>query len=71
VRWLASASTADRRLSPDRAVPANRDARRVTVEGTGHSGMLVAPDVITRIIAETRVVVPPELTIEARHELCS
>jgi len=53
VTWLAIASTADRIVSPDRAVPANRDVRRVTIDGAGHSGMLLAPAVIAQIVAET------------------
>ena len=54
VTWLAFASTSDQIVPPDRAVPVNRDARLVTVEGAGHSGMLLAPDVIAQIVTETR-----------------
>ena len=54
VTWLAFASTSDQIVPPDRAVPVNRDARLVTIEGAGHSGMLLAPDVIAQIVAETR-----------------
>jgi pimeloyl-ACP methyl ester carboxylesterase len=53
VSWLVFASTTDQIVTPDRAVPVNRDVRRVLVEGAGHSGMLLAPDVIAQIGAET------------------
>ena len=65
VTWLAIASTADRIVSPDRAVPANRDVRRVTIDGAGHSGMLLAPDVIAQIVAETNVARPAGVSVEA------
>lgn len=64
VRWLAFASTADRIVSPDRAIPFNRDVRRVTIEGAGHSGMLLAPDVIAQIVAETNSADLPDLPVE-------
>ena len=54
VRWLAFASTADPIVPADRAVPANRDATLVSIDGTGHSGMLLAPDVIEHIVAATK-----------------
>jgi triacylglycerol lipase len=54
VTWLAFASRSDQIVSPDSAVPVNRDATLVTIEGAGHSGMLLAPDVIAEIVAETR-----------------
>ena len=54
VTWLAFASTSDPLVSPHRAVPVNWDARLVTIEGAGHSGMLLAPDVIAQIVTETQ-----------------
>lgn len=53
VTWLAFASRSDPIVSSDRAVPVNRDARLVTIEAAGHSGMLLVPDVIAQIVAET------------------
>jgi pimeloyl-ACP methyl ester carboxylesterase len=55
VRWLAFASTHDPIVPADRAVPANRAVTRVRINGTGHSGMLLAPDVIAQIVAATTV----------------
>jgi triacylglycerol lipase len=49
VRWLAFASTVDPIVPADRAVPANRQATLVTIDGAGHSGMLLDPEVIARI----------------------
>jgi pimeloyl-ACP methyl ester carboxylesterase len=53
VRWLAFASTLDPIVPVHRAVPANRQATRVTVDAAGHSGMLLDPEVIARIVAST------------------
>jgi pimeloyl-ACP methyl ester carboxylesterase len=53
VRWLAFASTLDPIVPADRAVPANRQATRVLIGAAGHSGMLLDPDVIARIVAAT------------------
>jgi pimeloyl-ACP methyl ester carboxylesterase len=53
VRWLAFASTLDAIVPAHRAVPANRHATRVMIEADGHSGMLLDPDVIARIVAAT------------------
>jgi triacylglycerol lipase len=53
VTWLAFTSRSDQIVSPDSAVPVNRDAILVTIEGAGHSGMLLAPDVIAEIVAAT------------------
>jgi pimeloyl-ACP methyl ester carboxylesterase len=55
VRWLAIVSTLDPIVPADRAVPAHRDATCLRITGTGHAGMLVAPDVIARIVAATTV----------------
>jgi triacylglycerol lipase len=55
VRWLAFRSTLDPIVRADRAVPADPDATLVRIDGTGHSGMLVDPDVIEQIVAATRV----------------
>ena len=55
VRWLTFASTLDLIVPADRAVPANWQAVRITVDATGHSGMLIDPDVIARIVAATAV----------------
>jgi triacylglycerol lipase len=51
VRWLAFGSTLDPIVPADRAVPTNRQATRVTLEAAGHSGMLLDPVVIARIVA--------------------
>jgi triacylglycerol lipase len=59
VTWLAFAASTDQIVPPDRAVPVNRAARRVTIHGAGHSGMLLAPDVIAQIVAETKAVPRP------------
>lgn len=61
VTWLAFASTADQLVPPDRAVPVNRDARSVLIDDAGHSGMLLAPDVIAEIVAETGPVPPARI----------
>jgi triacylglycerol lipase len=53
VRWLAFASTLDAIVPTHRAVPANRQATRVMIDSDGHSGMLLDPDVIARIVAAT------------------
>jgi triacylglycerol lipase len=51
VRWLAFGSTLDPIVPADRAVPANPLVERVTIDAAGHSGMLLAPDVIARVVA--------------------
>jgi pimeloyl-ACP methyl ester carboxylesterase len=51
VRWLVFASTLDAIVPAERAIPAHPQATRHTIEATGHSGMLLHPDVITRIVA--------------------
>jgi pimeloyl-ACP methyl ester carboxylesterase len=53
VRWLAFASTVDPIVPARRAVPANRQATRVMIDAAGHSGMLLDPEVIARIVAAT------------------
>jgi pimeloyl-ACP methyl ester carboxylesterase len=53
VRWLAFAATHDPIVPAHRAVPANRQATRVMIDAAGHSGMLLHPEVIARILAET------------------
>jgi triacylglycerol lipase len=53
VRWLAFTATLDALVPAHRAVPENRRATRVMVDASGHSGMLVHPGVIARIVAET------------------
>jgi triacylglycerol lipase len=53
VRWLAFASTLDAIVPTHRAIPANRQATRVMIDSDGHSGMLLDPDVIARIVAAT------------------
>jgi pimeloyl-ACP methyl ester carboxylesterase len=53
VRWLAFGSTLDAIVPAHRAVPANRQATRVLVDAAGHCGMLLDPEVITRIVAAT------------------
>jgi triacylglycerol lipase len=53
VRWLAFASTLDPIVPAHRAVPANRQATRVMIDAAGHSGMLLDPEVIARIVAAT------------------
>jgi hypothetical protein len=55
VRWLAFASTLDLIVPGDRAVPVNGQATCVSVDTAGHSGMLLDPHVIARILAATRV----------------
>jgi pimeloyl-ACP methyl ester carboxylesterase len=55
VRWLAFASTLDPIVPADRAVPAHRQATCVTVDGVGHTGMLLDRDVIARILAAIQV----------------
>jgi pimeloyl-ACP methyl ester carboxylesterase len=54
VRWLAFAATLDPIVPAARAVPAHRDATLVSIDGTGHSGLLVAPDAIAQIVVATR-----------------
>jgi triacylglycerol lipase len=51
VRWLAFGATLDPIVPADRAVPANRPATCVTLDAAGHSGMLLDPNVIARIVA--------------------
>jgi pimeloyl-ACP methyl ester carboxylesterase len=53
VRWLAFAATLDAMVPAHSAVPANRRVTRVMVDVSGHSGLLVHPEVIARIVAET------------------
>jgi triacylglycerol lipase len=55
VRWLAFAATHDPIVPAHCAVPANRQATRVTIDAAGHSGMLLHPEVIARILAATSV----------------
>jgi pimeloyl-ACP methyl ester carboxylesterase len=55
VRWLAFAATLDAIVPADRAVPVNRQAARVLIDAAGHCGMLLDPEVITRIVAATAV----------------
>jgi triacylglycerol lipase len=50
VRWLAFGSIVDPIVPADRAVPANQQVTRVTLDAAGHSGMLLHPDVIARIL---------------------
>lgn len=50
VRWLAFGSTLDVIVPVKRSVPANKRAQRVTVGKVGHSGMLLDPQVINRIV---------------------
>jgi pimeloyl-ACP methyl ester carboxylesterase len=60
VRWLAFAASLDAIVPAHRAVPSNRGARSVVVDASGHSGMLVHPEVIARIVAETALPGEPE-----------
>jgi triacylglycerol lipase len=53
VRWLAFAATHDPIVPAHRAVPANRQATRVMIDAAGHSGLLLHPEVIARILAAT------------------
>ncbi|MGH3566560.1 MAG: alpha/beta fold hydrolase [Pseudonocardia sp.] len=50
VRWLAFGSTLDVIVPARRSTPANRQAQCVTVDRAGHSGMLLDPQVINRIV---------------------
>jgi triacylglycerol lipase len=50
VRWLAFGSTLDPIVPADRAVPADPRATCITLDAAGHSGMLLHPDVIARIV---------------------
>ena len=59
VRWLSFVSSLDPIVPAHRAVPANRQATRVTVEAAGHCGMLLDPEVIARIMAETMLLLEP------------
>jgi pimeloyl-ACP methyl ester carboxylesterase len=59
VRWLSFVSTLDPIVSAHSAVPANRQATRVTVDAAGHCGMLLDPEVIARIMAETTLFLEP------------
>lgn len=51
VRWLSFISTVDVIVPVSRATPPCRWAQRVTVTKAGHSGMLLDPQVISRIVA--------------------
>ncbi len=51
VRWLAFGSTIDPLVPADRAVPAHRETTSITIDAASHSGMLLDPDVIARIVA--------------------
>jgi pimeloyl-ACP methyl ester carboxylesterase len=53
VRWLAFASTLDPIVPAHRAMPAHRQVTSVSVDAAGHSGMLVDPEVIARIVSAT------------------
>jgi len=55
IRWLAFAATHDPIVPAHRAVPQNRQATRVMIDASGHSGMLLHPEVIARIVAATGV----------------
>jgi triacylglycerol lipase len=61
VRWLAFTAAFDLIVPGHRALPAGSHAIPITVEGTGHSGMLADPVVIARIVAAVaaRDDVPP------------
>jgi pimeloyl-ACP methyl ester carboxylesterase len=59
VRWLSFVSTLDPIVPAHSAVPANRQATRVTVDAAGHCGMLLDPQVIARIMAETTLLREP------------
>jgi pimeloyl-ACP methyl ester carboxylesterase len=51
VRWLAFGAALDAVVPLRRAFPPFRQARCIVVDGAGHSGMLLDPDVIGRIVA--------------------
>jgi triacylglycerol lipase len=53
VRWLAFVSTRDTIVPADRAVPAHRQVTWIGVEAAGHSGRLLDPAVIARLVAAT------------------
>jgi triacylglycerol lipase len=53
VHWLAFAATHDPIVPAHGAVPQNRRATRVMIAAAGHSGMLLHPEVVTRILAAT------------------
>jgi triacylglycerol lipase len=53
IRWLAMAATHDPIVPAHRAVPPNRQATRVMIDAAGHSGMLLHPEVVARIVAAT------------------
>jgi triacylglycerol lipase len=55
VRWLAFVSTRDPIVPADRAVPANREVTRISIDAAGHCGMVLDPGVIARIVAATAV----------------
>ena len=57
-RWLAFASTLDAIVPAERAVPAHPLVTRLTVDAAGHSGMLLDPEVIARIVAAVSGPVP-------------
>jgi triacylglycerol lipase len=53
VRWLSFAATHDPVVPGDGALPTNRQATRVVIDAAGHSGMLLHPEVVARIISAT------------------
>jgi hypothetical protein len=50
---LAFASTLDPIVPANRAIPANRQATCISIDAASHSGMLLDPNVIKRIVAAT------------------
>jgi triacylglycerol lipase len=57
VRWLAFVSTRDPIVPADRAVPANREVTLISIDESGHCGLVLDPSVIARIVAATTVTV--------------
>jgi hypothetical protein len=51
IRWLAFTATFDLIVPGHRALPAASQLNAITVDGVGHSGMLVDPSVISQIVA--------------------